>query len=50
MRQDINKSYEDSEKDNFIHPTSNTPKSTKERIAKKYDDIKEKKEEEKERR
>ena len=39
----INKSYEDSEKDNFIHPTSNTPKSTKERIAKKYDDIKEKK-------
>lgn len=43
MRQDINKSYEDSEKDNFIHPTSNTPKSTKERIAKKYDDIKENK-------
>ena len=45
MRQDINKSYEDSEKDNFIHPTSNTPKSTKERIAKKYDDIKENKNE-----
>ena len=43
MRQDRDKSYEDSEKDNFIHPTSNTPKSTKERIAKKYDDIKEKK-------
>ena len=43
MRQDINKSYEDSERDNFIHPTSNTPKSTKERIAQKYDDIKEKK-------
>ena len=39
MRQDINKSYEDSEKDNFIHPTSNTPKSTKEKIAKKYADI-----------
>ena len=39
MRQDINKSYEDSEKDNFIYPTSNTPKSTKERIAKKYADI-----------
>ena len=39
MRQDINKSYEDSEKDNFIHPTSNTPKSTKERIAQKYADI-----------
>lgn len=45
MRQDRDKSYEDSEKDNFIHPTSNTPKSTKERIAKKYDDIKEKKNE-----
>lgn len=43
MRQDINKSYEDSEKDNFIHPTSNTPKSTKERIAKKYADITDKK-------
>ena len=43
MRQDRDKSYEDSEKDNFIHPTSNTPKSTKERIAKKYDDIKENK-------
>ena len=39
MRQDRDKSYEDSEKDNFIHPTSNTPKSTKERIAKKYADI-----------
>lgn len=39
MRQDINKSYEDSERDNFIHPTSNTPKSTKERIAQKYADI-----------
>lgn len=39
MRQDINKSYEDSEKDNFIHPTSNTSKSTKEKIAKKYADI-----------
>ena len=39
MRQDINKSYEDSEKDNFIHPTSNTPKSTKEKIAKEKLDI-----------
>ena len=39
MRQDRDKSYEDSEKDNFIHPTSNTPKSTKERIAQKYADI-----------
>ena len=45
MRQDRDKSYEDSEKDNFIHPTSNAPKSTKERIAKKYDDIKENKNE-----
>lgn len=43
MRQDRDKSYEDSEKDNFIHPTSNTPKSTKERIAKKYADITENK-------
>ena len=39
MRQDRDKSYEDSEKDNFIHPTINTPKSTKEKIAKKYADI-----------
>ena len=39
MRQDRDKSYEDSEKDNFIHPKSNTPKSTKERIAQKYADI-----------
>lgn len=39
MRQDRDKSYAESEKDNFIHQTSNTPKSTKERIAKKYADI-----------
>ena len=39
MRQDREKSYEDSEKDDFIHPTSNTSKSTKEQIAKKYADI-----------
>ena len=39
LRQLSTKSFEDSEKDNFIHPTSNTPKSTKERIAKKYADI-----------
>ncbi len=43
MRQDRDKSYEDSEKDGFIHPTSNTPKSTKERIAQKYADITENK-------
>lgn len=45
MRQDRDKSYEDSERDGFIHPTSNTPKSTKERIAKKYADITEEKNE-----
>lgn len=39
MRQDRDKSYDDSERDGFIHPTSNTSKSTKERIAKKYADI-----------
>lgn len=39
MRQDRDKSYEDSEKEGFIHRTSNTPKSTKERIAQKYADI-----------
>jgi len=43
MRQDRDKSYEDSERDGFIHPTSNTPKSTKERIAQKYADITENK-------
>ena len=45
MRQDRDRSYEDSEKDGFIHKTSNTPKSTKERIAKKYADIKDDKKE-----
>ena len=39
MRQDRDKSYDDSERDGFIHPTSNMSKSTKERIAKKYADI-----------
>lgn len=39
MRQDINKSYEDSEKEGFVHRTSNTPQKTKERIAQKYADI-----------
>jgi len=42
-RQDRARSYEDSEKDGFIHSTSNTPKSTKERIAQKYADITENK-------
>ena len=39
MRQDRDKSYEDSEKEGFVHRTSNTTKSTKERIAQKYADI-----------
>lgn len=39
MRQDRDKSYEDSEKEGFIHQKSNTPKSTKEKIAQKYADI-----------
>lgn len=39
MRQDVNKSYEDSEKEGFVHRTSNTSKKTKERIAQKYADI-----------
>ena len=39
MRQDRDKSYEDSEREGFVHRTSNTPKSTKERIAQKYADI-----------
>ncbi len=38
-RQDRYKSYEDSEKDNFIHQTSNTTKDTKRKIANKYDDV-----------
>ena len=40
MRQDRAKSYEDSEKDGFIHQESNIPKKTKEAISKKYADIK----------
>jgi hypothetical protein len=39
MRQDRDRSYEDSEKDGFIHLTSNTTKSVKQKIAKKYSDI-----------
>ena len=41
MRQDREKSYQDSEKDGFIHQNNNKPKSAKERIAKKYADINE---------
>ena len=40
MRQDREKSYEDSEKEGFIHQNSNRPKSKREQIAKKYADIK----------
>lgn len=40
MRQDKDKSYEESEKTGFMHPNSNTRKSEKERIAQKYVDIK----------
>lgn len=39
MRQDRCKSYADSEKDGFIHQNNNTPKTAKEKIAKKYADI-----------
>ena len=42
MRQDRDKSYADSEKDGFIHQNSNTPKSSKEKIAMKYADIQQK--------
>ncbi len=41
MRQDRAKSYEDSEKDGFVHQESNTSKKTKEKIAQKYADISE---------
>lgn len=39
MRQDRNKSYDDSEKDNFIHQSSNTTLKEKKEISKKYSDI-----------
>lgn len=39
MRQDRDKSYDDSEKDGFIHKTSNTSQSVKKQIANKYADI-----------
>ncbi|WP_222864726.1 hypothetical protein, partial [Serratia marcescens] len=38
-RQDRYKSYDDSEKDGFIHQTSNTSKDTKRKIANKYADL-----------
>lgn len=45
MRQDRAKSYEDSEKDGFMHQNNNMPKTTKEKIAQKYADISEKSDE-----
>lgn len=39
LRQDKDKSYEDSEKERFIHHNSNASMSEKERIIKKYSDI-----------
>ena len=43
LRQDKDKSYEDSEKEGFIHHNSNTPISEKEKIIQKYSDIQEQK-------
>lgn len=39
LRQNRDLSYDDSEKQNFIHQNSNIPKSEKDKIAKKYADI-----------
>lgn len=38
MRQTKNKCFADSEKENFLHTNSNTPKAEKMKIAKKYSD------------
>lgn len=46
LRQDKNKSYEDSEKDGFMHHNSNITISEKEKILQKYTDIQKKKNEE----
>lgn len=43
LRQDKDKSYEDSEKEGFIHHNSNTTVSEKEKIIQKYSDIQEQK-------
>ena len=43
LRQDKDKSYEDSEKEGFIHHNSNTSMSEKEKIIQKYSDIQEQK-------
>ncbi len=39
MRQDINKSYADSEQEGFMHQNNNRTRNTKEKISKKYADI-----------
>lgn len=43
LRQDKDKSYEDSEKEGFIHHNSNTSLSEKEKIIQKYSDIQDQK-------
>ena len=43
LRQDKDKSYDDSEKEGFIHHNSNTSLSEKEKIIQKYSDIQEQK-------
>ena len=43
LRQDKDKSYEDSEKEGFIHHNSNASLSEKEKIIQKYSDIQDKK-------
>lgn len=43
MRQDKDKSYEESEKEGFLHHKSNIPISEKQKIIKKYSDIQEQK-------
>ena len=43
LRQDKDKSYEDSENEGFIHHNSNTTVSEKEKIIQKYSDIQEQK-------
>lgn len=47
MRQDIGKSYDDSEKEGFIHHKSHSSISVKRQIAQKYDDIQSNKNQEK---
>ena len=46
LRQDKDKSYADSENDDFIHQTANTPKTEKEKIQRRFSSIIEKEENE----